>query len=456
MNIPDKLIPVLLDLCMAGGRSYLVGGCVRDTLMGVPHSDYDIEVYGLDKNTFTNVLRNHGRLDLVGESFEVQKLTIDGEVFDFSLPRVDIKIGIGRQAFHIEYDPELPIEKAMERRDFTINTIMYDVANSKFIDHFGGREDIEHRILRCTSSKFAEDPLRVLRGMQFAGRFGLRMTDESSVEQCRLLAFEYHTLPKERIWGEWSKWAEKSSLPSAGLDFLEETGWLGFYPDIMNLIGCPQDPIWHPEGDAYQHTKHVCDAMARICDREGVKGEDRSVLMLAALTHDVGKPYTTVFERDRWRSPAHAEVGVPYAELFLKSIGAFPRIIKRVLPLVREHMIACCKLEDIGPRMVRRLIVRLEHSSLRELLLLIEADNSGRPPLPAGAPPGAIKIKEVSENLHIPSKIEPIVKGRDLLKLGWKPGKEMGDALKECFQRQLDGEVSTVDEGIKWILSHQE
>jgi tRNA nucleotidyltransferase (CCA-adding enzyme) len=207
----------------------------------------------------------------------------------------------------------------------------------------------------------------------------------------------------------------------------------------------PQNPVWHPEGDVYTHVMHVCDAAAEIVSREGLTGEDRAVIMFAALCHDMGKPFTTVLKDfgkpDEWRSPGHDSYGVPIARKFLESIGCLERIIVRVLPLIAEHMFPVWTA--INRKAVRRLKLRLEPSTLEELLLVMEADASGRPPLPKGLPAGSDRLIELGKEL--PAKIEPVVTGRHIMGLGITDGKTIGAIKREVFDAQLEEAFDHMD-----------
>src|SRR6266576_6331487 len=161
MNLPDELVRLLRE-APALSRAYLVGGCVRDSLLGIAHKDFDLEVYGVNYETLASQLSAYGRVDLVGRSFGVIKFSAqsDGQ-WDFSLPRRDSKMSAGHKGFHVEFEPDIEPRAAASRRDFTINALMYDPRTGEYLDFFGGRKDLETRVLRHTSSAFIEDPLRV-------------------------------------------------------------------------------------------------------------------------------------------------------------------------------------------------------------------------------------------------------------------------------------------------------
>lgn len=451
--IPASLAVFCSDVRKMGGRALLVGGCVRDAIMGYQPKDVDVEVYGLSLENVQGLLcgrADAGHYDAVGASFGVLKARFYGQEVDISLPRLDSKSGAGHKGFVVEMKSDLTVEQAAARRDFTINAMAYNPLNGEVIDPYGGRSDIECHKLHPTSKAFAEDPLRVLRGMQFAARFGMFPSMEL-IRAANSIIDQYHTLAPERVWGEWEKWATKGRYPSLGLQFLRNTDWMGaHYLEIARLRYCEQDPIWHPEGNAYVHTLHVCDAMARLCEADGIKGENRCVLMFAALCHDFGKASCTSLIDGRWRSPGHASASVPLAENFLKRIGCFQRIIDRVLPLVEEHM-AHVGL-DVNKRTVRRLANRVAPATIRELAYVVHADMAGRPPLPAEQNEKMLEILQYAESENVAEeKVQPLVMGRDLLSIGYVAGPEMGRVLKYLYEKQLDGEFSTKEEGIAFL-----
>jgi tRNA nucleotidyltransferase (CCA-adding enzyme) len=316
--IPEELL-VVLAAVRREGRPRLVGGCVRDALLGLPPKDFDVEVGGLDFDGLHAILAPFGATDVVGRNFGVIKLRLAGAEYDFSLPRRDSKTGSGHRGFVVAPDPELTEADAAARRDFTINAISYDPFTGQLSDPCGGQRDLAARVLRHTSAAFGEDPLRVLRAFQFAARFDLTLAPETA-EVCRQIAPSFAELPVERVWGEWDKWLTQSVRPSRGLAVLAEAGWLAHFPEIAALSGTPQDPAWHPEGDVFIHTTHCCDALAALPAWLEAAPARRRILMLAVLAHDFGKPATTVFAERRgqlrWISPGHECAGLPLVERF--------------------------------------------------------------------------------------------------------------------------------------------
>ena len=419
-----------------GGRAYFVGGCVRDEIMGAQSKDIDVEVYGLSAGDLASILSRFGRVDIVGVSFGVIKLTVGSQDYDFSLPRRDSKIGAGHRGFSVEVDHTMTVEAAAARRDYTMNAISQSIGGD-IIDPYNGIGDIRRRMLRHVSPAFADDPLRVLRGMQFAGRYNMTVTRETAA-LCRSLRGEYCHLAGDRIWGEWHKWAAKSIKPSAGLEFLYSSGWIYLYPELRDLIGLPQQAEWHPEGSVWQHTKHVCNAAASIAIRDGLNSEDRAILVFAGLCHDLGKASATIFADGAWRSPGHDQAGEPLARSFMESIGAPKRFVDAVAELTRLHMVHVHG--NPTPRMARRLVAALQHISPDMLIRIIEADHSGRPPLPVGLPDSAAKLAGLMA--EVKDQISPILMGRHLIQLGWTPGKELGRVLRHVYQGQLDGLIS--------------
>ena len=264
MQLPSDL-RAMLEAVRQIGRPRLVGGGVRDWLLGLEAKDFDIEVAGVDFEQLHRALARFGATDVVGRSFGVIKVRSPqtGSEYDFSLPRRESKTGAGHRGFAVAPDPKLSDAEAAARRDFTINAIAYDPFTNVVVDPHEGRRDLAARVLRHTSPAFVEDPLRVLRAFQLAARFDLVLAAETAA-LCRSISSTFAELPVERVWGEWEKWATKAVKPSRGLAVLEETDWLKHFPEIAALRGTPQEPEWHPEGDVFIHTQHCLDALAKL------------------------------------------------------------------------------------------------------------------------------------------------------------------------------------------------
>jgi tRNA nucleotidyltransferase (CCA-adding enzyme) len=454
-SFPPELLEILTHTPELNA-AFLVGGCVRDWFLGIPQKDYDIEVFGCSYERLSAALGRWGRVDLVGRSFGVVKLSLpSGQSYDFSIPRRDSKIAAGHKGFKIEFDESITLREAAARRDYTINSLMYDPRSQRILDFFEGKRDLKNRVLRHTSSAFPEDPLRVLRGMQFAARFNLT-ADPSTVSLCREIKSAYEELAKERVREEWFKWADKGQTPSLGLRFLSETGWMEHYPELQSLKGVPQDQEWHPEGDVYTHTCHCCDALAGMPEWRESDAQTRVVLMLAILCHDFGKAITTSeCEREgklRIISPGHERASASLADGFLRRIDAPSAIRERVLPLVTNHM---AHFDSVSDRAIRRLAKRLEPESIRNLVILMTADAWGRPPKPRNVPETVVALAAKAHELavhHEPPA--PILKGRHLLELGFNAGPEMGRLLRAAYEAQLSGEFDDLESAMEWLSYH--
>jgi tRNA nucleotidyltransferase (CCA-adding enzyme) len=242
-------------IASAGGRALIVGGWVRDRLLGSASKDVDLEVYGLQPGALRGVLEQFGPVNAVGESFTVYKVAD----IDVALPRRESKSGRGHKAFTVEGDPSMPIADAARRRDFTVNAIAWDPLTGEYLDPFDGRGDLlDRRVLRLVDPQtFADDSLRVLRGIQLSARFGLEM-EGSTRELCRRIPLD--DLPAERVWGEIEKLLLLAPRPSDGFRLARDLGVVSrLFPELEALDGCPQEPEWHPEGDVWVHTLMVVD-----------------------------------------------------------------------------------------------------------------------------------------------------------------------------------------------------
>lgn len=435
-------------------RAYLAGGCVRDALLDYSPKDFDVEVYGVTYEQLVSALSKWGKTDLVGRSFGVVKLYLrDGAQYDFSLARKDSKTAPGHKGFAVEFAPELTLQEATARRDFTINSLLFDPRTNQVIDLHRGQRDLEERILRHTSAAFVEDPLRVLRGFQFAARFELRAAPET-IELCRSIKHTIGELAKERVWHEWCKWSVKSAKPSIGLQFLRDCEWLEHYPEIRSLIGMPQDPRWHPEGDVFVHTCHCLDAMARLPEWQQADENSKIVLMFALLTHDFGKATTTIVAEDGITSAGHESASAPLAETFLERIAAPLYLRERIAPLIVNHMF---HTETVTDRSVRRLARRLAPESVESLAILMTADSMGRPPRPPKVPTIVeslrAKAAELDVQAHAP---KPILQGRHLIESGMRPGPDFAPILDAAFEAQLDGAFNDVDGARAWLRNYLE
>lgn len=449
----ELAVAVAEEARQRGGRALVVGGYARDVALqglgyDVDPKDLDIEIYGLQFEEIVALLESiqPGQLDVVGAAFGVIKF---GRL-DLSLPRRDSKTGPGHKGFHIEGDPTMGVEEASRRRDFTINAIAQDTLTGEVIDPHGGLKDLERGVLRATDHEFfGDDPLRVLRAMQFAGRFGFALEPET-VELCRRL--DLRELPCERVGEEWLKLLQKAPRPSVGLEAAKDLGVLGqLHPELVTLIGVPQESDWHPEGDVWTHTLMVVDAAADIVRREGLVGDQALVVLLGALCHDLGKPATTTFDEAKGRitSYGHEGAGVAPTASFLRAINVRHDIVAKVLQLVRFHLYPAMNA-DPSATALRRLATRLYPATIRELVWVSEADQRGRALPWGGFPRGEALVQRAAELAVIDAPAAPVVMGRHLITWGLEPGPHFGPILRRLYDAQQDGVVTTVEEG--WVV----
>jgi tRNA nucleotidyltransferase (CCA-adding enzyme) len=449
LPVPPGLQRLLDALRAAGGRPFLVGGAVRDALLGLPVKDYDVEVFGLTAEALKAALAPLGSLNAVGEAFTVFKLAglegIEGGV-DVSLPRRDSKVGPGHRGISVEGDPGLPPEEAARRRDFTINALLFDPFTREVLDFFGGRRDLDARVLRAVDqARFGEDPLRALRAVQIAARYELSVEPETA----RLCAsMPLAELPAERVFGEIEKLLLKARRPSHGLRLMSEWRLLSqVAPELIPLADTPQDPAWHPEGDVWTHTLLAVDqAVPLVADLDRPRA---LTVMVATLCHDLGKPATTCFEDGRLRSRGHEEAGLDPTRRLLDRWNVHTLlgydVRGQVLALVGNHLKPGQLYDDrerVSDGALRRLARKCEPGLLYRVA---RADCLGRT---GDFPPVAMewfldRVRQLDVAERPP---EPLLKGREVVALGVPPGPEVGRIVREVYERQLDGAVSNLDE----------
>ena len=437
-----------------GGRPMVVGGSVRDAVLrpGARPKDIDIEVYDVaDINHLVLSLGALGRVDEVGKSFGVLKMTLrDGTDLDISLPRRDSKTGTGHRGFTIEVSADITEAEATGRRDFTVNALMWDPFTLEVVDYWGGLADLDAGVLRHCTDAFADDPLRVLRGIQFAARFGFTMAT-ATIELSRSLTGEFDQLAADRVWGEWKKMLAKGTHFPRALSLLEATGWLAHFPELAATRGVEQDEHWHPEGDVFTHLGLAAAEAAAAADRTGLAEDDRVVVVAAALLHDLGKATHTVHETDgRITSHGHAEAGVEPARAMLRSLGAPLDVMNRVSPLVAEHMCATTVIGSVSRAAVRRLARRLSPATVAEWSLVCGADQAGRG---TGAKENnTLPWLAVAETLGVERAPEPLlVKGHHLMALGHKPSPAFKGVMEKALEAQDNDEFSDEAGALEWL-----
>src|SRR5918999_224693 len=447
-TVPDQVLEIARAVSAEGGRALLVGGCVRDELMGQQPKDWDLEVYDIQPARLRELLDQFGSVNVVGEAFTVYKL---GAHLDVSVPRREQKTGRGHRGFFIEGDPSMSVEEAARRRDFTINAILHDPLTQDILDPFNGRDDLSGKVLRAVSpDTFAEDSLRVLRAAQFAARFEFEI-DPATVELCR--AIDLSDLPAERIWGEMEKLLLRAPRPSIGLKWLRELGAVDqLFPELKALIDVPQEPEWHPEGDVWIHTLLTVDRARELID--DLPYAKQVTVMLAALAHDFGKPATTAFIDGRIRSREHEKEGVPPTISFLDRLNIYTvdgyDVRAQVIALVRDHLKPgefFKKRLEVSVGAFRRLARKVD---LNLLYRVAKADSLGRNAAwvprekwyDAEAQEWFIdRVRELELQDGAPA---PILLGRHLLEMGMQPGPRVGEITKAVYEMQLDGRVRDV------------
>ncbi len=412
-----------------GGCAYYVGGYVRDALLQQENKDIDMEVHGISPQCLAAILNSLGERIAIGESFGI--FNLKGYDLDIAMPRKETCRGKGHRDFDVSVDPFIGTEAAARRRDFTFNAMMQDILTGEIIDHFGGEEDLQNGILRhVCSQSFGEDPLRVLRGAQFAARFGCRAAEET-LALCRSMSLAH--LPRERVEGELKKALLKAERPSVFFEVLRQMEQLDlWFPELKALIGVPQNPRFHAEGDVWNHTMLVLDAAAKL--RE--KAENPLGFMLAALTHDFGKAVCTEEINGVIHAYEHETLGLPLAETFLRRITAESRLITYVLNLVELHMKPnTLAAANASIKSTNKLFDRA--ADPLALICIATADHLGR--VTAAAP--------VCYETFLYDRLEafqncmehPYVTGKDLISSGISPGDDFKEILEYAHKLRLAG-----------------
>jgi len=449
--IPPQVLRIAEHIAARGGRALLVGGYVRDQLLGQESKDLDLEVFGLDLAALEGALAAFGPVSLVGRSFGVLRVAhLD---IDISVPRRERKVSAGHQGFAIELDPTASFADAARRRDLTINAMGRDPLTDELLDPYNGQRDLLARVLRAVDARtFGEDPLRGLRVAQLAARFEMK-PDAELLALCR--ALDLAELSGERIYIELCKLLLKSQRPSIGFALLRETGLVRFLPPLAALIGLAQEPRWHPEGDAWTHTLLVLDAAARL--RNG--GADDTALMFGALCHDFGKAVTTALAADgTLRSPGHDYAGVSLATSFLARLHASSALIAQVAALTQHHLDPGAFAKTATPRGYRRLARKLEAAGVGIDLLarVARADSLGRttPDALAGrAPEVDAFVQRAEAVLTALQAPKDAVLGRHLIARGLVPGPSFAAILERCRDLQDDTGWSDPERLLDQVLS---
>ncbi|MBV8879919.1 MAG: hypothetical protein JO332_08155 [Planctomycetaceae bacterium] len=443
-----RVLEIARAVQSAGGRAYLVGGLVRDRILGLNHDarDIDLEVYRLDGPALRSLLERFGRVNAVGEAFTVYKI---GDI-DVSIPRRDSKTGAGHRGFTVTGDPTMSEAEAARRRDFTINAMLCDPLTGEVVDPHGGLDDLRAGRLRAVDpATFVEDSLRVLRAMQFAARFEFAV-EPATAALCRRIPL--HDLPSERIWGEVEKLLLRARRPSIGLQAGLDLGVIdALFPELKALVGCPQEPAWHPEGDVWVHTLQAVDLAAGFLS--DLPPPKQVVVMLGTLCHDLGKPPTTAVIDGRIRSLDHEAQGLPPTTRVLDRLNVWTMdgydVRGQILAIVDNHLkpgLLSRERDKVGDGAFRRLAMKCE---LDLLYRVAKADSLGRRAPGAKEPDADAQewFLERANALNVRHEAEkPLLLGRHLLELGLRPGPKIGEITGKVYELQLEGKVRTLDE----------
>lgn len=396
---------VLAQLESDGFKPYIVGGSVRDALMGYDSKDIDIEVYGGQPNSIAKSLRKLGTVDEVGKSFGVLKIRIGSEDFDVSLPRIDSKIGDGHKDFEVKVDPDLSLKEATARRDYTINSLMYSHKLGFIIDQHGGLKDLENKKLRHVSDAFDEDPLRVLRGVQMASRFNMELHPDT-IEKSQTLKNGYKDLAQERVQGEFEKLYSKGNHPVKALKLLKAIGWDEHFAGLAEVNG--------PK--LYRQV----DKMQRLIN-DGTVPKDRRDLFLSATIAN------KLSDKDRYKFLTATTVGSD-----VKNAAAALSVMS---PPIKQGKAALRAWAYGMPR----------HLSIRDWTTLEKA---------VGNEKEATRILKKAEKWGIADKRESdMINGQDVmaLKPNQRPGSWMKEDLNKIREAQYSDQFRTREDGLKWI-----
>jgi putative nucleotidyltransferase with HDIG domain len=454
MSPPLPSFTFIDPLLKLGAEVYLVGGSVRDLFLKRPHKDFDFLVAKLPYPQLLDALKKLGRVNQVGKSFGVTKFRphLDPETeIDLSLPRLEKSTGLGHREFEVCFDPFIPIQEDLKRRDFTINAMALNLANGSLVDPFDGKKDLEAQTLKLVFEKaFEEDPLRLMRAVQFAARFHLTVHPETKESMAKFAPL-IRTVSRERIIDEIAK-LFLSDKPSLGFNLMRETSLLGIvFPFIEKMIGILQ-PNKKNE-DVYQHTMKVLDASKNAAELE--KPGDLN-LMFAALLHDSGKPrtYRRAPETNEVTFFGHQNVSKRIAKSWLGDFKAtgIGLDVPKVLTLIENHMFETKAF--FSDKAIRRFVNKVGLENIFDLVDLRIADKKG------GRFPDSMKgilnlRNRIREEINKKPPFGPkdlAINGHDLIAMGFKPGPLLGKIQKFLVEKVLDEpRLNTEKELKKWV-----
>lgn len=413
LPLPRPVTKLTQALSDSGLRPLLVGGYVRDALRGQSPKDLDIEVYGGSLADVHAVLAPLARVDEVGASFGVLKVTLPGGIdLDVSVPRRDNKTGTGHRGFTVEHDPTMTVAEAASRRDFTINAMSWDPATGELIDPWGGKDDLDARVLRHVSDAFAEDPLRVWRAVQFAARFGMTLAP-ATIDLCRSLRSEAQSLAVERVRGEWAKFYTKGRNPGAGVQALRVTGWADLVPGLQDL-----DNV-----DALTLTTQLARAV-KLSDAQQLTSRDRIVLQAAVVASSMRDSDATAFLR-------YTVDGKDAQRM--------------------AYRLSRCAVPEVTASWVRRAAREFAPLPLRRVAAFLDAYHAGVSDL-------GDRVERMATDCGVLDAPEPdLLTGEDLLasQPGRKPGPWISQLVTKARDAQADGEFRTRSEALAWLAALQ-
>ena len=417
-----------------GGRTFYVGGYVRDKLLNRENKDVDIEIHGINEEQLQDILKQVGDPISYGKSFGVYSLK--GYDIDIALPRSEKAIGKGHKDFKIDVDPFIGYKQAARRRDITINALMQDVLTDEILDYYNGLDDLKNKIIRqVDSSTFIEDPLRVLRVAQFASRFEFEVAQET-IELCKTIDLSF--LSKERVEEELRKCLLKSKKPSIFFDTLNKMNQLDYwFKEIKDLISIKQDPIYHPEGDVYIHTMQVIDRAVKY--RNKCKSYE---FMLLCLTHDFGKIICSENINGRIHAYEHEVKGIPIIDNFIKRIANRKEVITYLKNMVPLHMLPnkCASDNSRIKKTNKMFYCAIEPTDLIYFSYCDKGDEDN-----------SLYLNQRYEE-YKSMIIKPYVTGNDLIKAGIKQDKNFHELIEYATKLRL-AEVNK-DDALKQVLAY--
>jgi poly(A) polymerase len=431
-------ISVVQKLQEAGFEALFAGGCVRDQIMGRDSKDYDVATSALPDD----VRQIFSRTVPVGEAFNVilvlseeDKNPIQVEVATF---RKDIGISDGRHPSKVE---KATAKEDVERRDFTINGMLFDPIKEEAFDWVGGKEDLEKKIIRCIGDpdlRIEEDHLRMLRAVRFAARFNFKIDDalQASIKKKSALI---EKISPERIYDELTKMLTDPH-PDRAFNDMADLGLLGhIMPEALEMKGCEQPPEYHPEGDVWVHTM----LLLKIMSEQDAPAP--AELAWGCLLHDIGKPPTFSHEEgDRIRFNNHQNVGVEMAQNILRRLRGSNHLIDIVSDLTRDHL-RFVDAPKMRPAKLKRFL-RDPHFDLHLRLHYIDCMASHEDLTLYKFCQD--KLEEIGEEQLAP---EPLISGSDLIKIGYKPSRQFKEILESVETEQLESRLSTKEEALKYV-----